>query len=237
MIDHRGWMELASEEYRRIDRVLAALTPEQWLAPTDCTDWQVRDIVAHLIGAAEASASVREQLRQQRIGGKERGTRLRIDAVNDLQIRERAHLSSTELRRQLAEAGQRGVRARTRLPTPIRALRFPFPPPLGRTSLGYLSDTIYTRDAWMHRIDICRATGHSLDLTTEHDGAIITDAARAWQQAGGPAHLDLTGPVGCTLRTDRSPTSPAARFDAIELARALSGREQLPGVPADAVLF
>jgi uncharacterized protein (TIGR03083 family) len=237
VIDHRGWMTLASEEYRRISQVLVALTPEQWLAPTDCTGWQVRDIVAHLIGTAEASARIREQLRQQRIGAKDRGTRLQIDAVNDLQVRERAHLSPTELREQLAEAGQRAIRARTRMPKPIRALRFRFPPPLGRASLGYLSDTIYTRDAWMHRIDICRAAGHHLQLTTEHDGAIVADAARAWQQAGGPSNLNLTGPIGCTLRTEHPSTSSTASFDAVELARALSGREQLPGVPSDAVLF
>lgn len=241
MINHRDWMELAAEEYRRLDRVLAALTPQQWEAPTDCSGWRVRDIVAHLIGAAEATASIREQLRQQRAGTKARANgdepQLQIDAVNDLQVRERADLTPDELRGGLTNAGRRGLRARTRMPAVVRALRFPFPPPLGWAGLGYLSDAIYTRDAWMHRIDICRATGQPPELTADHDGRIIADAARAWQRAGGPAALILTGPAGVTLPDAGPPTSEPATFDAVELARALSGRGRLPGIPDDAVLF
>lgn len=69
----------------------------------DRTGWTVRDIVAHLAGAAAATASVREQLRQQRIGAKQKGERFQIDAVNDLQIRERSELSNVQLRDQLTE--------------------------------------------------------------------------------------------------------------------------------------
>lgn len=234
-LTHQQWMRLATEEYRRIDALLAALSPSQWAAPTDCSQWCVRDIVAHLIGAAEATASLREQLRQQRWGGRNRGDGTQLDAVNRLQVEERHELSTSELRRQLADAAIRGVRARSSMPALLRALRFPSPPPVGWISLGFLNGTVYTRDAWMHRVDICRATGLPFELTADHDGSIIADAARAWLCATGVPGLVLTGPVG---RTVGSPGADEALvFDAVEFARALSGRAQLSGVSADVVLF
>ena len=38
-------------------------------------------------------------------------------------------------------------------------------------------DMVWTRDVWMHRIDITRATGRPLvgKLTAEHDGRIVAD--------------------------------------------------------------
>jgi uncharacterized protein (TIGR03086 family) len=33
-----------------VARVIRGIRPEQWSGPTPCTDWDVRDIVAHLVG-------------------------------------------------------------------------------------------------------------------------------------------------------------------------------------------
>ena len=41
---------LAREERAEFAAFLATLTPEQWDAPTLCTAWRVRDVVAHVIG-------------------------------------------------------------------------------------------------------------------------------------------------------------------------------------------
>ncbi|WP_349903956.1 maleylpyruvate isomerase family mycothiol-dependent enzyme [Parafrigoribacterium humi] len=228
-------MTLAAEEYQRIDEVLSELAPGQWDAPTDCTQWRVREIVAHLIGAAEASASVREQLRQQRAGHRVRGERRQLDAVNEVQVSERAGMSTGELRRGLTDAAERALLARTRTPAAVRGLHFPFPPPLGWASLGFLGDIVYTRDAWMHRIDICRAAGLNPRLTPEHDGHIVADAARAWQRATGGSALDLTGPAGGNFPCPSA--APTAVFDAVDFARALAGRGRLPGIRDDVVLF
>jgi len=233
-VNHQRWMELAAEEYRRLNALLADLPEDEWETPTDCTGWTVRDVVAHLSGAAAATASVREQLRQQRIGGREKGERLQIDAVNDVQIRERQELAPAALREQLVRNADRSVRARKRTPAWVRALRFGFPPPVGRASLGYLNDVVYTRDAWMHRVDLCRATGRPLELSTEHDGAIITEAAEEWMGRTGTPGLTLTGPVGGAVG---APAEHALTVDAVEFARALSGRGQVDGVAADLVLF
>jgi uncharacterized protein (TIGR03083 family) len=235
-ISHDEWIALAAAEYRRINEVLAALPPAKWDAATDCPPWRVRDIVAHLVGAAEATASVREQLRQQRVGRRTKGARSQLDAVNDIHVRERSGLSPAELQRRLHDRGRRGIRARGRIPAPVRKLRFPFPPPVGWASLGHLYDTVYTRDAWMHRVDICRATGAPLVLTADHDARIVADAAREWMHVTGPRALVLTGPAGSVVSAGRGHDRELT-YDAVAFARALSGRSDLPGVCAGVILF
>lgn len=43
-------MELARAERIDLAEFLAGLTPEQWDAPSLCTQWRVRDVVTHMIG-------------------------------------------------------------------------------------------------------------------------------------------------------------------------------------------
>ena len=93
-------------------------------------------------------------------------------------------------------------------------------------AIGYLVDTILTRDPWMHRIDISRATGRPLVLTAEHDGAIVADAVDEWAgRHAQPYRLTLTGPAGGTW--SRGSDGPVIEMDAIEFCRTISGR--LPG--------
>ncbi|WP_240519506.1 maleylpyruvate isomerase family mycothiol-dependent enzyme [Amycolatopsis antarctica] len=42
-------MRLAREERADLAEVLSQLTEQQWNAPTLCTRWRVRDVVAHII--------------------------------------------------------------------------------------------------------------------------------------------------------------------------------------------
>lgn len=46
-------MSLARDERRDLADFLTALTPEQWDAPTLCTRWRVRDVVAHVYSYEE----------------------------------------------------------------------------------------------------------------------------------------------------------------------------------------
>ncbi len=41
--------------------------------------------------------------------------------------------------------------------------------------LRYLIDIIYLRDLWMHRVDLVRAVSQPLELSTAHDGRIVSD--------------------------------------------------------------
>jgi uncharacterized protein (TIGR03083 family) len=233
---HREWMAAAEEEYRRLGGLLAGLADDDWQRPTDCAGWTVHDVVAHLVGAAESNARVREAVRQARRGRRLRPGAPLVDGMNAVQVEERRGTPSASLASALADAGSRGVRARRRLPAPLRAVRLPFGPPLGTRSLGYLVDRIYTRDAWMHRVDLARATGRPLQLTADHDGRIVADVVPEWADAHGrPVTLRLTGPAGGTW--SRGAGGPQLELDAVEFCRVVSGRAPGDGLLGTPVPF
>src|SRR5688572_20989723 len=105
---HADWMAAAAEEYRRLDALLADLDDGDWSRPTDCSEWDVREVVAHLVGAAESNARVGELLRQARLGRKARPGEPGVDGMNAVQVAERADVAPAELRRDLDDAGRRG---------------------------------------------------------------------------------------------------------------------------------
>jgi uncharacterized protein (TIGR03083 family) len=229
-------MVAAEEEYRRLDGVLAGLTDDDWRRPTDCAEWDVHDLVAHLVGLAEAAASIREMRRQGKLGRALRPGEPEIDGMNAVQVRERAAADPERLRRDLADVAPRAVRARRRTPAPLRALPIPFGPPLGTRPLGYLVGRIYTRDAWMHRIDIARATGRPLTLTADHDGRIVADVVAEWSGIHGrPYRITLTGPAGGSWT--RGVDGEALELDAVEFCRIVSGRAPGTGLLAHPVPF
>jgi uncharacterized protein (TIGR03083 family) len=234
-LTHAEWMHAAEVEYARMIELLRTLEEEEWQRPTDCTEWDVREMVAHLAGAAESTATIRETVRQTRAGRKLRPGEPAVDGINAVQVRERANRTPAQLLDELADAAVRGVRARRRIPAPVRALRVPFGPPLGVRSVGYLMDRIYTRDAWMHRIDVARATDRVPVLTAEHDGRIVDDVVREWARAhGAPFDLRLSGPAGGRWT---SGVADPLELDAVEFARVLSGRASGAGLLAHEVPF
>lgn len=233
---HRDWMTASAEEYRRIGELLAGLGDEDWRRRTDCPEWDVRELVAHLVGNAEMSASMREMGRQQKLGRRLRPGAPGIDGMTAVQVQERAEVPPAQLVRDLADVARRAVRARGRIPAPIRAVPIPFGPPLGTRPLGYLMDRIYTRDAWMHRIDLARATGRPLELTPGHDGRIVADVVAEWAGVHGrPYALTLTGPAGGTFT--RGSGGESITLDAVEFCRVLSGRGAGSGLLASQVPF
>jgi hypothetical protein len=155
--------------------------------------------------------------------------------MNAVQVADRTATTPAELRAALADAGGRGVRRRDRIPAPLRAVPLPFGPPLGTRPLGYLMDRIYTRDAWLHRVDIARATGRPLELTAEHDGRLVADVVAEWARAHGqPYRLTLTGPAGGTWSHG---DGEELALDAIEFCRVVSGRAPGAGLLAQRVQF
>ena len=234
-MDHRTWMRAAQEEHSRLLALLAQLDDADWQRPTDCTEWDVREVVAHLAGAAASTASVRELVRQARAGGRLDREGDSVDRINAVQVLERAAAMPAELVAELEETVPRSLRARSRIPAPLRALRIPFGPPLGVRSLGYLMDRIYTRDAWMHRVDIARATGREVVLTADHDGRIVDDVVQEWARAHRrPFRLLLTGPAGGDFGGG---TGERLELDAVDFCRSVSGRARAEGLLATPVPF
>lgn len=236
-ITHREAARLAATEYERFLAQLRSLDPTDWSRPTECPEWDVRSMVAHVLGTAEAHASMRENAHQMREARK--SERPLVDALGVVQIAERADLSTAELVERLERAAPRSVRARRRMPAPIRAIRVNVDLPFGseRWRLGYLMDRIYTRDTWMHRVDITRAIGRDdLELTAEHDGRIVADVVSEWASRHGQEFaVHLTGPAGGRYTSGRADVT--LEVDAVEFMRVVSGRALGEGLLATPVPF
>lgn len=220
---------MAGEEFARYARLIANLSDEELRQPTECTAWDVRAMSLHILGSGEGQASVRELLHQFRRGiplNKEIDSHHWVDGVNELQVRDRAHLTNQELKDGLAAIGPKAVKGRWRTPPPVRYLPVPFGVPIGWAPLKYLLDVGFTRDVWAHRIDVCSALGREMEATPEHDGRIVADIAAEWAGIHGePFELQLSGPIGGTY--SQGTGGERVDTDPWTFVRTLCGR--LPG--------
>lgn len=238
VIDRRLAAVLGAAENARFVELVRSLDADDWGRPTDCPAWDVRAMVAHVLGMMEFPASKREFVHQQWAGARAAGGRPAIDGMTEVQVAERAHLSTAQLVDRLAAAAPRGARARRRLPGPLRRLpmKLEVEGVLETWRLGYLYDVVMTRDTWMHRVDIARATGRPLELTSDHDGRIVADVVAEWaRRHGQPYQLHLRGPAGGRYRHGRG--GEEIIIDAVEFCRILSGRGRGTGLLAQRVPF
>jgi uncharacterized protein (TIGR03083 family) len=236
-IDHAEAMRLTNAENARLLAQLQGLAHAQWQAETDCTGWTVRDVVVHLVASAQAQANPVEFVRQvitgrpltAQIGGNHW-----VDGVNEAQLRARTQWTSEMLPDLWDRYSAAALKVRQRMPAPIRAL--PLLPlggglgvHIGWQPLRYLFDMGFTRDVWMHRIDIARAAGIAPELTQDHDGRIVSDILAEWSaRHGKPCTLILTGPAGGKFCAGDG--GEPQTLDAVEFTRIVSGRAEGPGV-------
>ncbi|MFD7841721.1 maleylpyruvate isomerase family mycothiol-dependent enzyme [Nocardia sp. NPDC059764] len=226
-------LRLAADEYARVADAVAALAPGDWERPTECTEWTVHQLVSHVVGMATMASSPFESRRQMRIAEKRPGGEAEmVDALTALQVREFGRRTPAELVADLYRIGPKAAKGRRRTPGFLRRRAMAGSELVNgereQWTLGYLIDVVLTRDPWMHRIDLSRATGRPLALTADHDGRIIDDVVREWAaRHGKPYRLTLTGPAGGTW-TSPDPDGEAFELDAIEFCRALSGRGSTP---------
>ena len=223
---------IAGEEFRRFAALTASLTDDEWSLPTDCTAWDVRKMVLHVLGSGDAQASFPQFVHQLVRGiplNRQIDSHHWVDGMNELQIRERAHLSNEEVVAQLQAVGPKAVAGRWRTPAPMRHLPIPFGPPVGWVGLWYLLDVGFTRDVWAHRIDLCAATGRDLAPTPDHDGRLVADLVGEWAGIHGqPFELVLEGPAGGKF--SQGTGGERVEIDAIEFVQTLSGRRPGTGV-------
>jgi hypothetical protein len=112
------------------------------------------------------------------------------------------------------------------MPGVIRHRRLPDPAAQHGDDLGYLLDVIYTRDIWMHRIDLSRATALPMPRSDGENVVveqIVRDLQRGWS---GPAFtLELTGRVpGRWAIGDPGHATATITEDGVALCRLLAGR-------------
>jgi uncharacterized protein (TIGR03083 family) len=226
---------LAEEEFRRFAALAASFNDDDWTRPTDCTAWNVREVALHVLGSADAQASFKEFLHQFVRGvpvNRQIESHHWVDGINELQIRERRHLTDDELVAQLEAIGPKAVAGRWGTPAPVRHLPIPFGPPVGWVGLWYLLDVGFTRDVWAHRIDLSGATGRSMDPTPQHDGRLVADLVGEWAEIHGqPFELVLTGPAGGSF--SQGSGGEHVEIDALDFVRVLSGRRPGTGVLAN----
>jgi hypothetical protein len=105
-----------------------------------------------------------------------------------------------------------------------------------RLTLGRLLDVIATRDPWMHRLDISRATGREMVASHDHDGRLVADVVAEWaRRHGRPFVLTLTGAAGGRWRSGVD--GERLEIDALDFCWTLSGRDGGDGLLATVVLF
>ena len=229
---------LARTENARAVGLVRELAPEDWSKPTDCPEWDARALVSHVLGGFEAFAGIPEFVHQMRAGRRAAGDRPLIDGMTAVQVRDRARMGPEELVAGLERMGPRQARARARVPGPLRRLRSN-QDVAGRVEswpLAYLLDVVLTRDTWMHRVDLARATDRPLALTPEHDGRLVADVVADWaRRHGQPFVLHLSGPAGATFTQGSG--GDELTMDAVTFCRTLSGRAEGTGLMAQQVPF
>lgn len=241
-ISRREAMTLAETAYARLVDVIETIEGEEWQRPTDCTGWSVRDMAGHVLGAMRSAASERELISQQLASARlaRRDGVALVDAMTRLQIERTADLSTDQLVTECRALVTKAMRGRRRTPAPIRSLvkvRVRMNSIDERWSVGYLTDTILTRDAWLHRVDLSRALGRPLVLTADHDGRIVGDVATEWMRRHGrPCRLVLIGPAGGTF-VNGGDDAPSIELDAVEFCRIVSRRSPGEGLLATEVPF
>jgi uncharacterized protein (TIGR03083 family) len=224
---------------------LEGLTAEQWETATVCAPWTIADMARHLVGAAKANASTRELMRQLVHGARHKSVfdGNALDATNQLQVDDHRHLGPADLLAELRAVYPDSVRTRTgrsrlynRLHVPIDAGGSTADGMPAKLNLGDLFRVVYTRDVWLHRIDIAKALGRQPALDAQIDGRIVEDVVKEWaDRHSQPFDLHLTGPAGGHFR--RPGDGPTIELDAVEFCWILSGRaEPAPDLNGSALL-
>lgn len=217
---------LATTEYQRTLALITTLMDSDWDKPTPCSEWSVRLLVAHMLGASEANASLREiigQLVRGAWSARKRDMTL-ADGVSAVQVKARGHLTPRELTDRMNGIADRAVSGRRKFPRLLRLLRIPDPAG-GLMSIGHLMDAGYTRDQWLHRWDLATAIDKPFEVTAEHDGRIVEDVVAEWATKHDSSFtLRLTGLVGGEF--SRGTGGPEIAIDAVEFCKVLGGRSQ-----------
>jgi uncharacterized protein (TIGR03083 family) len=229
---------LLKVQYERFADVLDALTPDEWALPTDCPGWSVHDVAAHVLGGMAGRTTLSELLRQVR-GGRRlaRAERIRdpLDAMNAYHVAAFASVPGPELAARIREVAPRALGTPGLFPLTLRTLVRPRLAVAGRVSFGWILDVVYTRDTFLHRVDVCRATGRE-PLVDDTEGRIVADVVREWVGRHGEAvTVRLRGGAGGTY--EAGSRGPVLELDAVEFARLVSGRGAPVGLLATSVQY
>ena len=218
---------LMTTAFDRFMRLIESLHLDDWSKPTACTAWNVHDMVAHQAGGYASGVSYGEMFRQYSHVPK--SGQLPEDVINALQVGERKNMSPADLIAELKQVGEKAIHNWAYGFRAVKWLALPHPVG-GFMSLRYLMWVTHSRDTWMHRLDICRATNRPFEQTREHDGRInelvVLDAAKKLNKKlnGRAITLALTGIAGGTWHIGRGNPAAEMEMDALDFNIFISGR-------------
>jgi uncharacterized protein (TIGR03083 family) len=213
--------------FERFMTLIESLSPEDWNKPTACTAWNVHDMVAHQAGGYASGTSYKEMIRQYT--SKPKPGQLPEDAINDLQVGERADKTPAELINELKQVGEIAARNWAYRFNAIKWIATPHPVG-GFMPIRHLMWVIHSRDTWMHRLDICRATKRPFEQTREHDGRInelvVLDTAKKLKKKlnGRAITLVLTGIAGGKWKIGSGNPKAEMEMDVLDFNIFVSGR-------------
>lgn len=235
-LSHPEAMTIAAEEIKRFQALIESLHGEDWDQPTACSLWTVKDIVAHQAAHLRSFTSFGAFMSQANpivMRSYLKNGMNMLDAINQAQVDLRRSYTVEQLLGEIRDTTQPSLDGRDHIPAFMRLLVLPLPGLDQPRSLGYLFDLIYTRDMWMHRIDICNAIGKQPLLDASHDGRIVAlivkDLAEKSKRGlqGRAALLQLTGAAGGSYQIGENATPQVAiETDVLTFAALTSGREK-----------
>ncbi len=227
---------LAQVELERFISLTESLQTEELELPTACTLWNVREIVAHQAdhchyGIGGFSGFVRYVLAMDMRPYQKKGMN-QLDSMNQVGIDQRADRTQAQLIAEMREYGPHAIQGRDKSSwIPRNLIWMPYPVAGWTPFIGYLFDVILTRDMWMHRLDICRATGREMILSEAHDGKIIAllmrDLGRYLRPRLGNKSVvfDLMGTVGGRWQVGDNPNPDAIiHMDVLDFSILMSAR-------------
>src|SRR4051794_4520546 len=224
-----------TRQRRRLEALLGTLDEEQWMAPSRCDAWTVRDVIAHLVGVnAFWHASVRAGLA---------GNPTRVLAGFDpaatppLMVESMKALTSAEVLAEFISTDEAFLDLVSRLPLEKKSTPVESPP--GHVPVRTLAQHALW-DCWVHERDM--AIPLAISPTVEVDevtsclryaAALGPALALEWECApGGTYAIEPTDPdvrfvvdvgVSVVVRADTPapPAAPCLRGDAVALTEAL----------------
>lgn len=218
---------LMQTELERFLALLETLGAGDWDKPTACTAWNVRDMLAHQAGGYASGTGYREMIHQY--SARPQNGQLPEDAINARQLSERANRTPSELIAELRRVGPVAIHKWAYQFRLVKPLVVPHPVG-GRQPLRHLMWVIHSRDTWMHRLDICRATARPFQQTAEHDGRIVAlilrdvDLVLRDKLGGKAVAFDLPGVAGGVWQVGSGEPAATIRMDALDFCIFASGR-------------
>jgi uncharacterized protein (TIGR03083 family) len=226
----REAQRVALAEGAALTTVLRDITGDDWNLPTDCTEWTVRDLTAHLAAQAEGALNPLVLLRRMRTGARRYPDKTGLDAYTAVQIDEHAGQSGPHLAEIFGRRWPKAVGMMRRTPGLARRISADSGVPAhGKITLGYLNDAVLPRDLLMHRIDLCRALKRPIHWGTHEKtivDTVLRDVAATWNNP--PVTLTLAGPAGGTWTLGNGPAETTVHADAVDYLRTLAGRDPNP---------